>query len=145
MIGLKAFKKTVAECLFTKGFSKHGAYYCLISEEVITVIGFQKSNYSNAYYINLGYVISGLNPVLLTPRDVDGDIRARFSVVSNGKEIDVYELDRISESDLVESIKENMERYSNVTTIKSLKGLLDKNPVLLYQTKMNAKKYLGID
>ncbi len=143
---LKTFKKIVGDCLTTKGLSKKGSYYYLLLKEVIIVIGFQKSNFSNGYYVNIGYIISTLNPNIILPRDTDGDIRARFTIELDEKRVDFFDLDRITNETLFSSIEENVIRYINgINTIEDLKILLEKNPVMLYQTKLIAKQFLKIE
>jgi len=146
MIDLKTFKKTVGDFLFGKGFTKKGNFYYLSFENLIIVIGFQKSNFSNGYYINIGYVITELNPNLLTPKDVDGDVRARFSIVLNEKKVDLFDLDNLNEDELINAIDDNIRCYvDGITSVEKLKLLLKENPVMLYQTKLVAKQLLKIE
>ncbi|NOT51113.1 MAG: DUF4304 domain-containing protein [Chitinophagaceae bacterium] len=143
---LKTFKKIVGDYLSGKEFLKKGSYYYLFLKELIIVIGFQKSNYSNGYYINIGYIISELNPNLLLPRDVDGDIRARFSIESDGEKIDFFDLYKITNDAVVSSLEENSKLYvTGITTVENLRLLLEKNPIMLYQTKLVAKQFLNLE
>jgi hypothetical protein len=142
---VKTFKKALSVLLISKGFKKNGAYYSLHLPDIIIVIGLQKSNYSNSYYINIGYLIIQLNPVLKNPRDVDGDIRSRFGFEKNGETIDSLNLDEFNDEDaLKENIERNLKEYIEpVTSLESLRSLLRSKPVMLYQTKLSAKKLLG--
>jgi len=145
MMELKTFKKTTGDFLIAKRFLKKGSFYYLMFQDIIIVIGFQKSNFSNGYYINIGFVISELNPNNLTPRDVDGDIRARFSIEMEGKRVDFFDLDILSEDKLKIALEENIKRYvDDVISLEKLKLLLQENPVMLYQTKLAAKQLLGL-
>ncbi|AFD06621.1 DUF4304 domain-containing protein [Solitalea canadensis] len=142
----KIFKKTVANFLIGKGFSKKGSYYYLFFKDLAIVVGFQKSNFSNDYYINIGYVISELNSNLLTPRDVDGDVRARFSVELEGKKVDSFNLDKLTVDMLINAIDENIKHYVlEITSIEKLKLLLQENSIMLYQTKLAAKQLLKLE
>ncbi len=146
MIDLKTFKKIVGDFLFGKGFAKKGSFYYLSFENLIIVIGFQKSNFSNGYYINIGYVITELNPNLLTPKDVDGDVRARFSIVLNGEKVDFFDLNNLNEDELINAIDHNIKCYvDGITSLRKLKVLLIENPVMLYQTKLVAKQLLKFE
>jgi len=147
MIDLKTFKKTVGNFLFGKGFTKKGSFYYLFFEDLIIAIGFQKSNFSNGYYINIGYVIPELNPNILIPRDVDGDVRARFSMVLNGKKVDYFDLDNLNDvNELINAIGDNIRCYvDGITSVEKLKVLLKENPVMLYQTKLVAKQLLKLE
>ena len=48
------------EIFIPLGFKRKGNNWVLNSEELSKLINLQKSNYSNAFYINYGYVIKGL-------------------------------------------------------------------------------------
>lgn len=146
---LKSFKKIVNDSLVSKNFIKVGSYYYFFVNDLTIVIGLQKSNYSKGYYINFGYIISQLNPSLEKPRDVDGDVRARFSFEKDGKKIDYFDLEQLMENDqekLRQQILENIRYYVEpVTSLDKLKFLLQENPIMLYQTKLNVKKLLGFE
>jgi|ERR1700744_2964980 len=146
---IKTFKKIINDLLIAKNFSKKGNYYRYTVKDVIIVIGLQKSNYANGYYINVGYIITQLNPLLENPRDVDGDVRARFSFKKKGESIDYFDLEELLESDedkLKSQIEENINQYVKpITSLDTLKALLDREPVMLYQTKLSAKKMLGFE
>lgn len=115
-------------------------------KDIIIVIGLQKSNYAKGYYINIGYIILQLNASLEKPRDVDGDVRTRFGFVKGGKENDFFDLEKLSEIDencLIKQFEENIKQYIEpITSLDSLKTLLQRKPVLLYQTKISAKQLL---
>src|SRR5258708_5882436 len=96
---IKTFKKNINDVLTLNGFLKNKNYYYINSEDIIFVIGLQKSNFSNSYYINIGIIIKKLNPTLENPRDVDGDIRARFSFEEKGKESDIFDLNDLPDID----------------------------------------------
>lgn len=143
----KVFKKVVNNLLISKGFLKKRNYYVNYFEDLVIVIGLQKSNYANGFYINIGYIITKLNLFLDNPRDVDGDVRARFSFEKEGKQIDYFDLEEFLENDydkINKSIEENIKQYvESVTSLNELKTLINENPIMLYQTKLEAKKILG--
>ncbi len=144
---LKTFKKVFSETLISKGVSKRGNFYYSFQKDIIIVIGLQKSNLGNGYYINIGYVISQLNPSLVHPRDVDGDIRARFSFDKDDKRLNYFDLDDYLENDqdkLRKQFELNIEKYIEpIVSLDKLKSLLQENQVMLYQTKLLAKQLLG--
>jgi hypothetical protein len=143
---VKTFKKLINDVLVSRKFKKRGSYYCLDVKDIIIVIGLQKSNYAKGYYINIGYIILQLNASLEKPRDVDGDVRTRFGFVKGGKENDFFDLEKLSEIDencLIKQFEENIKQYIEpITSLDSLKTLLQRKPVLLYQTKISAKQLL---
>jgi uncharacterized protein DUF4304 len=145
---IKLFKKVLNKVFWGEDFAKKGSYYYRDGEECICIIGIQKSNFSNGYYINLGFVLKGLTQVTDKLKDVDGDIRARFAHISEGKEADLFDLEKLSDQDepiIRKSIIKNIENIvSPALEPNGIKNLLTRRPVLLYQTKLAAKKFLGI-
>ncbi|MBH5317316.1 DUF4304 domain-containing protein [Paenibacillus sp. GSMTC-2017] len=143
----KEFRQTIDKCLLQNEFKKSGKYYYKGTDEVICSLGLQRSSYSDCYYINVGLIIRALNPDLGYPRDVDGDIRGRFSIEANGKKVDCFVVDEIHDTEvLINSIEKNISYWTSSTlTIKALKKLLDDEPIRLFQTRLLAKKYLGIE
>ncbi|MBN8574753.1 MAG: DUF4304 domain-containing protein [Candidatus Kapabacteria bacterium] len=146
---LKTFKKVFSETLISKGFSKRANFYYSFVKDLIIVIGLQKSSFANGYYINIGYVISQLNPSLEQPQDVDGDVRARFSFDKDGKRLDYFDLEEFLENDqdkLRKQFEENIRKYVEpIVSLDKLKSLLQENQVMLYQTKLSAKQFLGFE
>ncbi len=141
---LETFKKIIGNSLNKKGFSKKGSFYYYSGKDLIIVIGFQKSNFSNSYYVNLGYTINELNPDLSNPRDVDGDVRVRFTIDTEGKKSDLFELDVLTNLQLVSEIDKNINQYL-VESVDELKCLLQAQPTMLYQTKLTAKKLMKFE
>ncbi len=145
----KEFKKIIDDVFKSNGLDKKGSYYYKKSDEVIFIVGLQKSAYSNAFYINIGFILKKLNPNLEYPKDVDGDLRTRFSYKDGEKSMDVFDLEKFNEgtSELIKKyLLENLSFYLNETlSINGIKKLLEKKPSMLYQVKINAKKFLGYD
>lgn len=141
----KLFKKHFNDIFVRGGFAKKGSFFYLMSDDVICVVGLQMSNYSTGFYINLGYVIRQLNPTLETPRDVDGDLRTRFTTMVNGKAVDIFDPEKIENiEELNSSITENIDSLiKGFLSINGLKALIAKDPTLLYQVKITAKRLLG--
>ena len=145
---LNTFKQLLDSGFLSNGFAKKARFYYHYVEDFIFVIGLQKSNYSNSYYINIGLVIRQLNPELQYPRDIDGDIRARFDFEVDDKCSDLFDLQQINELDkrkLSQCIQDNIDTLvKSVTSLDTLKTLLKNKPVLLYQTTIRAKEFLGL-
>ena len=143
----KEFKKLLKSTFELHGFARSGNHFYKDSEEIIGIIGLQKSNFSNGYYINVGYFIKQLKSSDNIPRDVDAHVSARFLNNFGEASGDVFELDLLddnSKEKLVKCIDDNVcSFFDNVTSINALKDLLTRRPSLLYQTKLNAKRFLG--
>lgn len=144
---VNTFKKTVSEQLVSFGFEKKRTSFYKRNADLIYIVGLQKSKHSDGFYFNVGYVIKELHQGLDYPKDVDGDIRTRFSLMSSGREIDILELDELP-SNAVDYIRDFLEK--NISDLideveeNGIKYLLDKDPTLLYQTSLKAKQYLEI-
>lgn len=141
------FKQTVSELLLELGFEKKRTFFYKKSNDLIFVIGLQKSKYSDGFYFNVGYVIKELHQGLDYPKDVDGDIRTRFSLISSGKEIDILELDELpssAENYIKDFLQQNISELIDGVAENGIKWMLDKDPTLLYQTSLKAKEYLEV-
>lgn len=143
----KEIKKIINSCLISNGFVKKGKFYYKESDKVKCSLGLQKSNYSNCYYVNVGIVIKEINPNLELPRDIDGDIRCRFYFEVDGSKVDCLPIEKLSDSHvIITSLKKNISELIDPSLeLEGLKKLLNDRPTLLYQTKIVAKKYLGLE
>ena len=141
------FKLTFESCLVERGFNKSRNSYYKLSEDIICVIGLQKTSFDDTYYINIGYVIRRVHPDVMLPRYVDGDIRARFSYRDDGRTIDNFDPHAFhSEHNLVNVIAENVkELVDGCDSVSGLKDMLTHRPTLLCQTTVQAKRALGIE
>lgn len=140
----KKFKNRVAEYLQMHSFKKAGNSFYSRRLDLSITVGLQKSNFSNAYYINLGYFLVDISEQLIDYKYEKADIRARFSHRIDGKKVDVFELEHLV--DLDESLKENINKYIiPINSSSDLKNLLNAEPTLLYLTTLNAKTKLGIN
>lgn len=141
------FKTLVHQVCLRSGLQKLKAYYIYGGEEVLGVIGLQKSSHANGYYINVGFIIKALSQNERL-RDVDGDIRARIAYKKGDKTTDFFDLGYLD--DQQESIVEiALSSYVNeilipASSIVGLKKLLKSKPVYLYKTTIKAKEYLGL-
>jgi hypothetical protein len=52
--------KLLDEIFIPLGFKRKGNNWVLVGDELSKIINLQKSNYSNAFYINYGFTIKGL-------------------------------------------------------------------------------------
>jgi hypothetical protein len=50
----------LSEILVPIGFKKKGNYWVINGNVIIKMINLQKSNYSNAFYINYGYILNSI-------------------------------------------------------------------------------------
>lgn len=135
------FKRIVDACLKGSDFKKRGSNYYRIFPDVICVVDLQRSYFNKSYYINIGYCIVALHPEVHFPKCSECDIRSRFTFDLNGKLVDNIVLDSIkSADDLVAQLTHNVKKLIlGVDNIQGLKGLLERKPILLYRTSIDAK------
>jgi Domain of unknown function (DUF4304) len=146
---IKLFKKILNITLLGKGFRKKGSYYWRDGEDCVCIVGIQRSNYSSGYYVNVGFILRGLNSITDGLKDTDGDVRARFTHNIAGQKVSFFDLEILQDSDeqhVRESIIENVnDIIEPALKADGIKALLSERPVLLYQTKLSAKQFLGIN
>src|SRR5690242_12642901 len=120
------FKKLVSDCLKQNGLSKKGNYFYKNAEGVLCIVGLQRSSYSEAYYLNIGYLINELHPDLKNPKDYQAEFRARFNIKLDGhKPEGLIELDKLSKNnlnELIAQLKKNINIY--ISPINSLEDLM---------------------
>ncbi len=142
------FKKIVNDFLKENDFKKNGNNYLRIEQEVICAIGLQKSNFSNIYYINVGFVLRSLRPELLKPKSNEGDIRFRFSSCNLTLSPDGFELDSIDEkqgSEILLCLNRNFnESINGHLSISGLKQLIERDPNLFYRASLYAKHFFNL-
>ena len=60
MIDKATFKKTIFAPFKANGFTRKGDSWYISSEEVVAVVNFQKSDWGERYFINVGFWLSGI-------------------------------------------------------------------------------------
>lgn len=136
------FKKIVDEIIISNGMKKRKSFYYLEGNELVVVLGLQKSIYSLGYYFNLGYIIKDLNDKQY-PMYTDGNVRLRLNFELDGKNTDIVSIQDVLKDQLVSELGRNIKYYvSAITKIEDLKTLIKKEPTLLYQTTLITKRYL---
>ncbi|WP_180242438.1 DUF4304 domain-containing protein [Bacillus sp. AFS029533] len=98
---IKEFKKFVDEVFLANGMKKRRSNYYFDNEDIISVLGLQKTSYSNGYYLNLSYVIKDLNTKEIS-NYTDGNIRLRFKFKYNRKLADLIEIHNVEKELLIE-------------------------------------------
>ena len=139
------FKEIVDEIVISNGMSKRRSCYYLEGNEMIIVLGLQKSSYSSSYYFNLGYIIKDLNDKKY-PNYTDGNVRLKFEFKLNGKNTEIVDIKEVLINQLANGLGRNIIFYvSPITNIEALKNLIKEQPILLFQTTLITKQYLQIE
>lgn len=56
----KELEKIISEVFVPKGFKKKGNYWVVNGNEIIKMIYLQKSQFSNSFFINYGYILNSI-------------------------------------------------------------------------------------
>lgn len=140
----KELKKILVSCFEDLNFEKKGAFFYKRSKDLVISVGLQKSLYENGYYINVGYIIIELHPMLEFPKYADGDARTRF-IFGDKNKADIVDVERCNSIDLIKTtIQNNVKKLIDIPLKKGFKELLKIEPTILYQTTLKAKEYLEI-
>jgi hypothetical protein len=123
------------------GFKKKGSVWALLKKEFLLTIWFQKSQWSDIYYVNIGIQFENLDERL--PSSNNGDIKFRLVDFSTQKPRGDFSLD--IDLVLVQSLikKQVIDVFIPLETKKEIKNLLAKPP-RPYIVSVNAKKILGL-
>ena len=144
----KEFKRALREVLEVYGFVKVKNCYYYSNEDIIIVIATQKSDYSEAYYINYGFVAKSINEGVVYPKDNQCDLSARFLHYENKddkKGVGLFELDNLDYNKLQELLKRNVDK-SIVPVINSgIREYFRIEPNAKYIATLKLKKHLGLD
>lgn len=136
------FKKIVQEITSKYGFKycKKNYYYELA--DLIVVIGLQKSNYENSFYINFGFCIKEIHNEIQYPKSNECDITCRF-LNETGKGI--YQRDIQNREELVNSLEKNINDFIVPVINAGIKQLFILYPQYSCLASLNLKKYLGMN
>lgn len=105
------FLKLVKEILCNHNFTKvKNSYYLNCDENVIAVVGLQKSYYGEYYYIEYGFCVKSTNEFMPYPKIQQSDIRKRIVFNLNGDTPDqvLYEsIDPVAFQNVMSNVLEN--------------------------------------
>lgn len=136
------FKKIVQEITSKYGFKYCNKNYYYELSDLIVVIGLQKSNYENSFYINFGFCIKEIHNEIQYPKSNECDITCRF-LNETGKGI--YQLDIQNREELVNSIEKNINDFIVPVINAGIKQFLILYPQYSCLASLNLKKYLGMN
>lgn len=140
------FKSYVKRELTSFGFYQKGTQFYKELDQDLLVIYLQRSMYSRSYYINWGYYISEIHEdeSKSLPREVDCDVRGR--IVPSGTRRGVFDLEDITESDIISAINGFKKKYIDILSEPDgLKKLYKQYPELGNMVFGEARKYLGLE
>lgn len=114
--------------LFLKGcgFKKIRNNWFLRKEEFLLVIGLQRSQWSEEYYINVGIQLENLEE--RAPKAYNGDIKFRVIKQEGEKYRDIFVLERELDQILILIKKQAIDVFASLETKEEIKTVLSQNP-----------------
>lgn len=100
----KEFKMLFNEIASNNGYIYKEKNLYKETDTLIIIIDFQKSNYSNGYYINYGILIKEINKNLVNFRNIQYDFSGRMIDNKKIENKDLFELDVLEKNSYLESI-----------------------------------------
>lgn len=115
------------------------------TDTIIICVEFQKSNYSNTYFINYGFLLVKLNPTIKYPKANTSDVFGRFTFYDKGLLKKEYEIDFIEKKEVIDSIQINIDNNIKPVVEKGLATYLETTKPTNLFIKLEAKQYLGLE
>ena len=143
-MGKNDFKKTIGNVLKEYGFQHIKKSYYAENDEIIIVVALQKSNFSDEYYVNYGFLIKSENPRVQYPKDYQCDVTGRISLLINGKQYHSIIPEGLSEEELSKAMKQYMEKTIKPVIDYGLKKYFEIQPQSIVTANLKAKKYLNL-
>lgn len=106
----KILENTLSELLIPNGFKKKGNYWVINGNELTKVVHLQKSQFSNSFYINYGYIIKSI--------PLDGLTMHVFQQVSSLEEKEKNRIMQLLNLDIDISDSVRTEELNNILKIK---------------------------
>ncbi len=107
---IKILANILSELLILNGFKKKGNYWVIDGNELTKVVHLQKSQFSNSFYINYGYIINSI--------PLDGLTMHVFQQVSSLEEKEKNRIVQLLNLDIDISDSVRIEELNNILKIK---------------------------
>ena len=141
----KSFKKAITDVLDQLGYKKNGKTYFLKTDELISIIGLQKSNYGNDYYVNFGFLIKSINPEIEIPNEHECDVFGRLSFQNEGEKLLSIPFESLDEDKFVYLFKQAYETTLLPSIKFGLSQYFEKYPKAKCMASAQVKKYLNLE
>lgn len=148
-------KKELAKIISStlgKSFIKKSSTWRLHREDIITVVNMQRSNFSNSYYINMGFFFKKIEPLNENPFDYQCHLRARIEAFLSTGELDRRALDfedtTIDDMDRYTAIENAVKKMANVigevNSDDDVLRLVKETNLFKNMIPLQVKAYLGL-
>ena len=142
--------KILFQQIYEDSFKKIGfrcykkSYFYYSNEEIIIVIYKQKSNFSNSYYINLGFWAKKIHEDVKNPKIQECDLINRFSCKCQGIERGDFPLEILEETELRDSFEENITSSIIPVLNEGIKKYFEIYPKAVCAARPKLRDYLGL-
>ena len=133
------FRRIFKECMIENGFAFRNNKCYLLSEKLITIIQTQKSNFSNGFYINYGFLVKEIHKNMDCSNISLCDVEGRFKI--NDK--DEYELSSLTSERLIESLKANVNDIIFPVTNGGIMKYFELYPKAICAAKKDLREFLN--
>ncbi len=138
----KEFKKILQKCTGKYGFHLSGKNHYFQSGNILIIINTQKSNYDDSYYINYGFCVKTLHPVLKYPRINECDIIGRFINTAADDKASLFRMSELDPDRLVHCLDWNLQNIIMPTAEGGIIQYFEMFPHAVHAAKENLKEYL---
>ncbi|MDQ8775723.1 DUF4304 domain-containing protein [Streptococcus ruminantium] len=139
----REFKKFVEEILVQNGFKYMKRKFCLENEALLVFIDFQKSNFSNSYYLNYCFIVKELHSTIEKLTIKDKDFGGRISYCDSfGKVSGDFELELLQKKNVESSIQNGIESHIIPAFNDGVINYLNARPIMKKMSTVAMKKFL---
>lgn len=136
------FKRILKNTLKKYGFKNVGGNYYRSNIDLVAMISIQKSNYDKMFYINYGFLIKAIAPQIEYPSNSLCDIRGRFQIDSEEKNVYGFNLENGTDLMVQNTISIGVESIILPVLNEGLKKYFELFPEAYAAITLKAKKYL---
>lgn len=136
----KQFLATLKKVLINQEFMYKNKGFYFETKELIIVIGTQKSNFMNSYFINFGFKLKDEIQITNLPKDNECDTFGRFII----NESDSINYESFNEQGFETLLQDFINRNITPVITEGLSKYYELNPKAIYTAAPKVRKYLNI-
>jgi len=142
-VNYEQFKEILGNYLKKMGFKYKKSCFYFLSEETIIVIGIQKSQWGEEYYIRYGFSLRALHKENEYPKVHESDICGGF--YTGMLNPTAYTLDGLNESDLLCSIEDNYIERVDLVLKGGIMEYFRKYPQSIPVSRKKLREYFNLN
>lgn len=140
----KEFKEIVGSVFKKNGFKYGKKHFYLEDDHLLVYIDFQKSNFSNSYYIEYCFMIKNLHPKIERFQLKDVDFRSRFTYFNEKNEaMGSFELEYLSSAQVELSVQKIIDTEIQQAFEVGIVTYLNARPIMKLKSTRATKDFLS--